>query len=139
MKPRKLTATEVTFSVDLEPEHLEYEGHFSDKRDVAFIRKRLAAEQQEAWCCMVVTAKWHGLKGRANLGGVSLDCGQHPSGDKVARHAEKYAREEGLYDEALDALNAEVQATLTMLEPLLPKLETPCPGCGRHHDPFADC
>lgn len=123
MKPRKLTESEVTFTVELEPEDMPYEGHFSDRRDVAFIRKRLQAEQHEAWCSLKVTATWNGYTGVDYLGGVSLDCGQHPSGDKVARAAEKFARESDMHSQALDDLQATIEAeyakVMRLLTPLL--------------------
>jgi hypothetical protein len=119
MQPRKLLADEVTFSIELEPEHMPFEGQFSDRRDVDFIRKRLAAEHQEAWCCLTVKASWNGFEGTDHLGGVSLDCGQHPSGVKVARAAEKMARDSDMHDEALEDLNKAVAAAFARLAPLL--------------------
>ena len=119
MKPRKLTETEVTFTVELEPEELDYVGQFDDPRDVEFIRKRLEADQQEAWCCLTVKAAWGGFEAYDHLGGVSLDCGQHPSGDKVARAAEKFARESDMHSQALDRLNQAIAEAYAKLEPLL--------------------
>lgn len=140
MKARKLTESEVTFTLELEPEHMPFEGQFSDRRDVAFIRKRLAAEQQEAWCCLTVTAKWHGFKGRNHLGAVSLDCGQHPSGTKVARAAEKFARDSGMHSEALAALNNEIASTVATLRPLLEDPEgEPCGTCREPEVHHPDC
>jgi hypothetical protein len=121
MQPRKLTASEVTFTVDLEPEDMPFEGHFSDRRDVEFIRKRLAAEQQEAWCMLTVTAHWNDLTGTDHLGGVSLDCGQHPTGAKVAAAAEKMARDSDMHEQALAALNAAVAAQYATLATLTDK------------------
>lgn len=119
MKPRPLTESEVTFTADLQPEDMPYEGHFSDARDVAFIRKRLEADQQEAWCCISVIATWNGIRGTAHLGGVSLDCGQHPSGEKVGRAADEMAREHGMLEEALDDLNRKIAERFAELAPLL--------------------
>lgn len=119
MQPRKLTESEVTFTIEMEPEFMPFEGQFDDRRDVAFIRKRLAAEQQEAWCMLTVKASWNGFDGFDHLGGVSLDCGQHPSGVKVAKAVEKFARESDMHSQALEDLTRVIAEQAAKLAPLL--------------------
>lgn len=115
LKIRKLRASEVTFTLELEPEETPYRGNCSavdpdtDRETEEWIRKRLAAEQHEAWCTLVVKATWEGIEGFGSLGCVSLDAGQHADGPTVARHAEQFARDSDMYSQALEHLNQEVQ------------------------------
>jgi hypothetical protein len=113
-----LTRTEVSFSVELEPEDMELEGHFDDEAERE-IRARLEREQQEAWCWIGVTAKWQCPKtgkvytATRGVGGCSLDAGYPACGEAVARLAEAYAKEHELFDEALDALNEHLRDVIT--------------------------
>ena len=118
MPQPQLTASEVEFEVSLEPDEFpdgevfHTDNDEADRETEALIRLRLERGQTEAWCSVVVTAKYEGplapsgLQGHASLGGVNLfDDSAIRSGDQVDREVKRYAREEGLYGEALDALN----------------------------------
>ncbi len=111
-KPRPLTESEVTFSVELEPCDIPWEGNAvvsgddaADRAQNEWIRGRLETGHQEAWCDLKVTVTWEGFEGTDYLGAVSLDCGQYPPGEKVAREAEKFARDSDMFSEALADLN----------------------------------
>lgn len=112
---RPLRASEVTFSVEVEPEEIPYKGNCSaidpktDRESEEWIRKRLANEQVEAWCTLVVKATWEGIEGWDSLGCVSIDAGLNADGDTVRRHVDRFAKEAGMFKEALSHLNKEVE------------------------------
>jgi len=116
MALRPLRAEEVIFRVSAEEEDIPIEGNAiasgddeQDRRDSDEIRRRLAAGDVTAWCVVHVQAEWSGVRASANLGGVSL-----APDDLVAT----FASENGLYDEALQALNARLDEYEAKLEAL---------------------
>jgi hypothetical protein len=125
MKLRKLTESEVTFTVELEPEETAVRGNAMVSGDDAADRecedtiiRRLDSGQQEAWCCLVVRARWEGFEGIDTLGCCSFDCGKNPRGATVAKQAEKHARDYSMHKNALIDLNrviAEHAAKLAQL------------------------
>lgn len=67
--PRKLTADEVEFSLDVRAETIPYEGNCSaidpdtDAATAAWIREQLEQGNVWAWCQVRVTASWNGFEG----------------------------------------------------------------------------
>lgn len=113
MKVRKLTMADVTFSVELEPEDLPVDFESGDpeyreeeKKQEREIIRRLDQGDTEAWCCVVVTAEWEGIKGTATLGVCSYGPGD---GYTIEREANETVEEHGMRKEALDDLNKELQ------------------------------
>ena len=78
---RNVTRDEVTFSLDIEPEHVPVRGNASasggdDDEDHDCeneIIRRLDQGDQWAWCCVVVTARWENFEGSDCLGCCSYD------------------------------------------------------------------
>jgi hypothetical protein len=117
MKPRKLTASEVTFTIELEPEDTEVRGNVVASDDDAIdkqcedeILERLDRGDIEAWCCVKVTASWNGYHASESLGCCSF------SGDYTP---EVCINEYGLKHEALGSLNANIELAYAKLAPLL--------------------
>ena len=115
---RKLTESEVTFDLELEPEDIPLRGNAIasgdpdyDREYEAELQERLERGDESAWCCMVVTATWTSADGdeyvgRDHLGGVTLEGG---SGRAVNRQAWELADWYGMKQEALDDLNAQLE------------------------------
>jgi len=112
MNIRKLTRAEVTFNVTIEPEEIDPRGNAIASGDDTFDREceneiitRLNIGDTGTWCCVKVVATWGDIESNPQyLGGCSFsesDC-----------HAdiERCADDHGMLDEALDSLNAKVQA-----------------------------
>lgn len=108
MQLRKLTATDVTFSVRIEAEDQPVRGAFqSGDPDYAEqatamendIIERLDRGEVEAWCGVIVTATWEGHEGEDAIWGCSLDD-SYTTDVVVSEH--------GMRDEALDRLNEAV-------------------------------
>lgn len=68
---RELTADEVKFSFDWEPEWDSPKGHFDDPRDVQWVYDQLKRGNEAAWFIAKVTAKWGIFEGVDFLGGCS--------------------------------------------------------------------
>lgn len=123
MKPRKLTESEVTFTVELEEEDTPVRGNAmasgDDAADKALedeIIERLDRGDISAWCCLKVTASWNGLTGVDYLGACSFSQGIH---QPVEAQAIEYAAEIGMKGEALSILNAKIEAGYAKLAPLM--------------------
>lgn len=119
MKLRALTASEVEFELDTEPELDSFEGNVlasgddeEDRKAEEEIRERLQRGDISAWCILVVHAKWKGYEGVASLGGYSFPAGY--TGDQ--NH--EYAAEdfEYLKAEALADLNRTLHERATIPE-----------------------
>lgn len=117
MKPRTVKASEVTFTLEIEPEEIPFEGNAIasgddsvDEETNQWIRDQLNAGNDWAWCCVKVTAEWNGYTGVDYLGGCSY-------------RSEKDFMSDGYYadmkSEALDRLYEEIQRHVTALRPLL--------------------
>lgn len=126
MKPRKLTESEVTFTVELEPEDMSVSGHFiSGDPDYAVeereLEERIITEASqgnvEAWCCIKVTASWDGFTAVDYLGACSfLEDGTHRS---VAGQVSEYVDDHGMKETALERLNQAIADVFAKLEPLV--------------------
>lgn len=111
---RQLTYSEVEFEVIVEPDDMPVEGSFAsgddaqDREDEQRIMQDLERGFIEAWCIVTVQATWYfgggKYRGRVSLGGVNC---------KPGTDMEKYAREQGLYHEALEALNSALAKQVT--------------------------
>lgn len=123
MKPRKLTADEVTFTITVEPEEDQVAGNFAtgddelDRKLERDIIEAFNAGSVEAWCCIKVTATYQGFEGHDYLG-----CCSHLDGDDmppVADQVKQTIDDCGMRDEALDDLNQTIAAAYDKLAPLL--------------------
>lgn len=104
MKLRDLTRDEVAFTMEVEPElDVSPEDSREDPTRAERIRARMDRGEVEAWCCITVKATWEGFEAYASLGGVEIES-DHPEAA-----LEKHRDEMGLEDEALDALNGQLQ------------------------------
>ena len=119
MKPRKLKASEVTFTIETEPDDIPVRGNLIASDDPEYDRQcedelieRLDRGDYEAWCRVKVTARWKDFEASDYLGGCSLD-----SEDT----AEVVAEEHGMKTNALDSLNAEIARQCKTLAPLTRK------------------
>lgn len=128
LKVRKLKASEVTFTVSIEPEDSEVNGHFcsgdpdyaeEERKQERQIIRDLDRGYQEVWCCLVVTAEWEGIKGHASLGCCSFEKGDGVSVDKQAHQC---AEEHDMQQEALDDLNRNLQTQADRFRAFLNKL-----------------
>lgn len=126
MAIRKLTASEVTFEVTIEAEEQAVRGNCMasddpdlDKEMEDSILARLDRGEVEAWCGVVVTATWEhdGVEytGRDSIWGCSLD-------DTYT--AAVVAEEHGMREQALDDLNATLEAAVTKGSKLARTLRT---------------
>lgn len=116
MKRRRLTETDVEFSIRCEPEDIDFVGNCSaiddetDAQAEAWIRNELEAGNAWAWCCVVVTARWQGFEGTAALGGCSYES------------EESFTQPGGYFGdlkaEALDDLNKRLENTARVLAEL---------------------
>ncbi len=118
MTPRKLTASEVTFTIECEPEDLPIKGNAMASGDNEFdakvereIREALEGGNAWAWCSVKVTASWNQCLGYAYLGCCSYDS------------QKDFETEGGYYEdmkqEALNDLNDRIDARFRVIEPLL--------------------
>ena len=101
---RELTADDVTFSLECEPEDMSIEGNCMasgdddvDAEQEQWIRDQLDDGNEWAWCQVTVVATWREWEGKAHLGGCSY------------LSKEDFMQPGGYYDdlksEALDDLN----------------------------------
>jgi len=117
---RELKEDEVTFTLECLPEDMPFEGNCSaideetDRAQEKWIRDQLRADNEWAWCCMKVTAKWEGYEGVDYLGCCSYES------------AADFKQPGGYYDDmksqALEALNLELSEVVRkgkMIEALL--------------------
>jgi hypothetical protein len=111
MKIRPLTKSEVQFTVSIEPEDIDVRGNYmctddgeADKAAEDEIIRRLNNEETEAWCVVVVKAKWKTYEAFASLGGCSFE----PS--NLQSEIEMYADDLGMFEEALERLNDALQS-----------------------------
>lgn len=121
---KPLTAEQVTFTFELEPEEESPRGHFgyeTEEENAAAenaILERLARGDERAWCWLQVTA----TDADGNTGSDSLGCvylGEDVGwGDRLEAHVR--ATFPDLWDQALLALNAE------RLRKHTPKLQRVC-------------
>lgn len=121
MHLRKLTAEEVHFEVTTEPEDIPVEGNYmwtddaeADKQAEREIRDRLERGDDSAWCCLVVEARWKIHSAKAYLGGCSFTEGN--TFEESMAEVSDYL--EDLRSEALDVLNAKIQAKFAELSEL---------------------
>lgn len=88
----------------------------SDKRAEDEIRARIAADDIWAWCCVTVTASWHGFEGKAVLGACNYES------EEAFKTANDYYPE--MVKEATENLQKKVEAaTAAILNDLLWKEE----------------
>ena len=115
MKRRELTAADVEFTLECEPEHIPYVGncsaldHNTDREQEEWIAGQLDGGNEWAWCIAKVTAKWRDFDGVDYLGGCSY-------------LSEEDFRKGGYFDdmkdEALTDLNRNVQSVGEILDKL---------------------
>jgi hypothetical protein len=114
---RKLKASEVEFSLDVEQDDVPVRGNALcsgddelDKQAEDEILTRLRWGDPWAWAQVTVTAMWNGFFGHAHLGGCSY------------RDAKEFCQPGGYYDdlckEALDDLNDSIADHARRLQPL---------------------
>lgn len=139
MKLRKLTAAEVTFTVELEPEDLEVRGNLICSDDPEYDRAaedeiiaRLNQDDMSAWCCVMVTAEWEGFKGHVSLGGCSFSEGD---GYSIKRQSDETVEAHGMKDEALDALNEKIQRHVDKAQALAERLKVQAESAERSVPP----
>lgn len=121
--PRKLTLSDVEISIEIEAETIPVRGNFdsgdadADRELENEILGLLDCGYTEAWCCIVVKARWKGFEGIDSLGGCShLIRDDLPSLDKQVEQTIEchQMRENALAD--LNREIAEAHAKLTSLE-----------------------
>lgn len=127
MIPRKLRASEVTFSIRVEEDHIPIEGNAMvsgdpavDAETNAWVLTELAHGNVWAWASVLVTATWEGHEGFASLGAVSWE----EKGMKIWHNVmapldflETYGAD--LESEALDSLNEAVASAAKKIGALL--------------------
>lgn len=128
MKPRPLTESEVTFTVELEPEDTPVRGNAmasgdddADREVEDEIIERLDRGDISAWCCLKVTATWTApdgttLDGVDYLGCCSLTAGVH---QPIEAQAIELADDHGMKQLALASLNMGIEHRFSQLAPLL--------------------
>ena len=120
---RKLTAAEVTFSIECEEEHIPVRGNAlasgDDEEDRACeneIIARLDRGDLWAWCTVKVTARWGDYEASEYLGCCSYE------NEKDFKAGGYY---EQMRDEALTRLQAEIERAAEGLAPLFGAEEAP--------------
>jgi hypothetical protein len=108
-KIRLLKESEVTFTLECEPEDLPVRGNAMasgnpdvDRETEQWIFAQLASGNDWAWCCVKVTAEWNGFEGVDYLGTCSYRSEEEFRSD--AYFADMKTR-------ALEDLNETLQAT----------------------------
>ena len=77
MTRKKLTVQDVELVLECLPEDLQIEGNASaidpetDRQTVEWIKSKLEAGNEWAWCMVKVTARWNGLEASDSLGACS--------------------------------------------------------------------
>lgn len=113
MKIKTLTAKDVEFVLECEPEHIDIRGNLTvsddpvqDRKDEDKVIHQLNSGNQWAWCCAKMTAKYKGFEGVDYLGGCSYE-------------SEENFRKDGYFEDmkvqALDALNTNIVNTFKEL------------------------
>jgi hypothetical protein len=122
---RKLTASEVTFTIELEQDDTPVRGNVMcsdepelDREAEDEIIARLDNGEIEAWCGVVVTATWE-FDGQEYTGTDSL-WGNTLSDDYTK---EIVAEEHGMKEQALDDLNASLARLYARLSAVAAHLE----------------
>jgi hypothetical protein len=119
---RKLQIDEVEFSLELEPEDIDPRGNASawgEPEDTLYLNEildRLSRGDDAAWCVIMVRARpkdtrLGGFEGIDSLGAVTLGTGWRP-GPENERDAWAMANDHGMKDQALEHLNARLQAAV---------------------------
>jgi len=116
MKIRKLTADDVEFTLEVEPEcDIPLEGNCiatdddeADRKYTAELQGRLDRDDVSAWCVLIVKARWNGHEGVDTLGGVTLSEAAGDNPVKCEEEAQEMADLHGMEENALAALNAEL-------------------------------
>lgn len=114
---RNLTKDEVEFTVSLEYEDLQVRGNCMCSNDLDYNKQcedelidRLNNGDIQAWCCLTVKAEWEDFKESVYLGGCSFESGL--MGSELQKAIEEMAEEHGMYDDALNDLNAEIRLAI---------------------------
>lgn len=101
---------EIKYTVNIEPEDSPVRGNYmctddpeQDRKDEDEIIARLRDEDISAWCTISVTASLNDFKYTAVLGCCSLHADDN---------IEEFAKDNGLYEEAIMGLRVEVNETL---------------------------
>ncbi len=122
MKTRKLKASEVTFEIKIEPEDIEVSGNYMYTDDPEAAREaetkivdRLNNGYIEAWCSVVVIARWGDFEGSGALGLCSFDT------DDLDTQLGDCVESNDMREIALEDLNAKIAATAEALAPLTRK------------------
>lgn len=113
MKIKTLTAKDVEFVLECEPEHIDIRGNLTvsddpvqDRKDEDKVIHQLNSGNQWAWCCAKMTAKYKGFEGVDYLGGCSYE-------------SEENFRKDGYFEDmkvqALGALNTNIVNTFKEL------------------------
>ena len=120
MKPRKLTAKEVTFTLDVTQDDIDFRGNAMASGDDAADREledEIAAALDrgdiEAWCRIVVKAHYQGFEGFDSLGGCCFLGPIEVDGEtwSVKRQINEHVEAHGMREQALDDLNERVAQT----------------------------
>ncbi len=121
---RKLTASEVTFTIEIEADDSPVRGHFAtdeadlDRQQEDEIIERLDNGEVEAWCGVIVTATWEfdgqEYTGTDSLWACSLD-------DTYTR--DNVVEYHGMKEQALDDLNATLERLYARLSAVAAHLE----------------
>lgn len=117
MNIRKLTESEVTFTIAYEPESIGVRGNYmatgnpdADRADEDEVIERLCRGDESAWCTVVVTAHWNGVSASDSLGCCVLT-------DEYT--ADVAANEHGMRQEALERLNAALARNFNKMSALI--------------------
>ncbi len=121
---RKLTAAEVTFTIEIEQDDSPVRGHFAtddpgaDRMQEDEILDRVRNGEVEAWCGVIVTARWE-FDGHEYTGDDSI-WGNVLSDEYTKEHVAEYhdMREQALADlnDSLERLYSRLSAVAAHLE-----------------------
>lgn len=124
---RKLIKDEVEFKLEVLPEETEVRGNYicsgddeQDKLDEDEIIERLNNNDVTAWCLLKVTATWNDIEAFDYMGGCSFSTGL--MGSEIEKEAESMAEDHGMYDSALDNLNAEISSRVGKVKSIIEQL-----------------
>ena len=105
---RKLEASDVEFTISVEPEDRPVRGRFADRALEDKILARLASGDVWAWCCITVTAKWESPDGTVYGGRDTLSACSYASEKDFIACDDYYPDMRG---RALEELNEQIPAT----------------------------
>ena len=112
----------IQYKVSIEEEYISVRGNYmctddpeQDKKDEDEIISRVNNGDEKAWFCLKVTATLEGFSHSVYLGCCSL-----AEDDDI----EKFALEEGFYDEAKVGLHEELKSTLERVNKALESMST---------------